>query len=159
MLLWSHMNSTLVHVIFWIFFKKQRLRITIEISKWPQYQTFLLILSLKSMQLAENQSQSADLVRKLHSVWNDQTFQTNRRSFSFRRRFYPVGGYQTRLIFWADFRTNIIFNLSLKLHVSLRVYCVRNNLKVWYCMVPQSFSVWRLVKPFTKLASIRCLVF
>ncbi len=33
---------------------------------------------------------------------------TDSRFFSFRLRFYPVGGYQKCLIFSADFRTHIV---------------------------------------------------
>ncbi len=57
------------------------------------------------------------------------------RFFSFSLWFYPVGGYQTCLIFSADFRTLIVLichvSPSNKVHVSAWVRCDRNNFKVW----------------------------
>ncbi len=83
------------------------------------YAIFALIsprfYSLNKLIVEESQSQSADYSRQIPQKNQGRlVYYGHRRFFSFRLWLYPVGGYQTCLIFSADFRT-CMFSFVMRL--------------------------------------------
>lgn len=126
--------------------------------KWKLFQTFaykpLKLLKARilydnlyeSTLVAESQSQSAGFGHSEYTDFIDNcvVYDGNRDFFVFfvclffpRQWLHPFWGYQMYLIFWAGFRTHIIWCvmhlLAIRKKVSAWVSCVWNILKVVVC--------------------------